>query len=313
MRYLTIFPAICVGIALILSFLALFAGRNNDMLEQYDLLLLNTSHIGLNYFQNLPTKTHSPSSPTPSPTSIGSTIESWVHNATSKVENTVDDIEDDVEEEVKEDIKKIGASIAKEIGLKDFYSIHIMNHCEGYFSPNGTSKRNVTYCSGGAATSAFNLTAHLQQELNQTGLDFNLTNMGWTKDIDEGFHTLKLAFDACFILYVMGIIFTGLAFLSAFVAMVWEGRLTALLNISSVATGSFFLTIASIVVTAAASKAVKTINSDGKSVNINAARGDKFIAMTWAAVALMYISLICWIVEFFLGRKKAKMIPKSLE
>ena len=41
MRLVALFPALCAMIAMILSFLCVFAGTNHDMMESYDLLTVS--------------------------------------------------------------------------------------------------------------------------------------------------------------------------------------------------------------------------------------------------------------------------------
>ena len=311
MRLTAIFPVVCIGIAMILSFLALFAGTNHDMLETYDLLTLNTSRIGYDFFKSH--LNHSSSSSSSSSGGSSSFLGQLFHNATTKIQNAADTIEDKVDQSLEQDLDKAYRSLAHDLGLKDFYSIHIMDHCEGYFSPNGTSKRNVTYCSNRTAMANFNLTQTLQKGLNSTGDPVTLPDLQFPQVLEDGIHSFKLAFNACFILYLIGIIFTISAFCLGFLGILREGRMSAFLNMGCTWSAFFFLTLASIVTTVASTKAANVINDNGKSLNINAARGENFISLTWAAVALMIVAGCCWIGEFLVGRHKAKMIPKALE
>ena len=308
MRLTAIFPVICIGIALILSFLALFAGTNHDMLETYDLLTLNTSRIGYDFF-----KTHlNPPKPSATPSSSGNVFDQLIHNATAKVDGVTAKIEEKVEQEIQENLDKAYHSLARDLGLKDFYSIHIMDHCEGYFKDN-TSARNVTYCSNSTGIADFNITDILQKGLNKTHAPVTLPDLHFPDAINDGIHALKLAFNACFVLYTIGIIFTGVALLLGCLGIFREGRMTVLLNVGSSGAAFFFLMLASIVTTVASTKATKVINDKGKPLNINAARGDNFISLTWATTALMIVATSAWVVELVIGHRKAKMIPKSLQ
>lgn len=63
---------------------------------------------------------------------------SEVASVASKAAKTLGDIEDDIADE-----------LASKLGIHEFYSLHVMDACEGYFSPNTTAKGaklNVTKC-----------------------------------------------------------------------------------------------------------------------------------------------------------------------
>jgi hypothetical protein len=53
MRLTAFFPVLCCTIALILSFLCLFAGHKKGFMEDYHLLTLNTSRLGEGVVNNV--------------------------------------------------------------------------------------------------------------------------------------------------------------------------------------------------------------------------------------------------------------------
>ena len=231
-----------------------------------------------------------------------------IHNATDKA---IDKVEDELEDELEEDVNNVLRSLAKDLGIRDFYSVHVMDYCEGYFQPNGTANRNVTQCSNSTGMFSFNATQALQKELNHTKLNITLEDLHWPSAIDDGIKNLKLAFNATFVFYCIGIIFTGLAFLGSIAGVFLLGRLSAFFNLGLAWSAFFFLMLASAVVTSAATKATNLINKHGLPINVNAARGDKFISLTWAAVALMIVAGVAWLVDFFIGRRMQKKMPKQ--
>ena len=188
-----------------------------------------------------------------------------------------------------------------------------MDYCEGYFNPNGTSNRNVTHCSNSKGMSSFNATEVLQRQLNSGDNPINITlsDLHWPEVIDEGINDLKTAFNATFVLYCMAIVFIGLAFLSSVAGIFLQGRLSALVNMGTAGLGFMFSMIASAVVTYAATKITNLVNKHGEDVNINAARGENFIALTWASTALVLVAGIAWFGDCILNRRKQKMIPKE--
>lgn len=305
MRLTALFPVLCATIALILSFLCVFAGTNHDMIEPYDLFTLNTSRIGVDYFN----KQHNTSTPSLNTTTSGGIFGKFIHNVTTEIKNVTTKVEDNIEEDINNALR----SLAKDIGLHDFYSVHVLDYCEGFFQPNGTSRRNVTYCSNEKGQFSFNVTQVLQRELNASHVNVTLSQIQWPSAISDGIHDLRLAFHATAVFYYIAIIVTGLAFLASIVGVFVHGRISALLNIGLAGLAFLTLMVASAIATSLATKATDVINKYGKDVDINAARGDKFIALTWAGTALMFIAGAAWFGECILGRRKDKMMPKQLQ
>lgn len=303
MRLTAIFPILALGIALVLAFLCTFAGTNKDMLEYYDILTLNTSRIAVDIF-NTTTEDNEPKhmdSDNPF-TNFLNDVGDEIHNAT-----------DSAKAEIEEALNNVVQSFAKSLGLRDFYSLHVLNHCQGYFHPNGTSSRNVTYCTNTTSFSHFNARQTLQTQLNHSGIDVNLTDLHWPDKIDEALGDLKLAFNIMFILYCIGIIGVGLAFFGSILGLFFHGRKSSLGNIFLTQCAFFALLIASAIITVGATKATDAINKFGKPIDVNAARGDRLIAMTWAADILVFLASVAWLVEFMIGRRKEKMIPKQFQ
>ena len=305
MRLTAMFPVLCAMIALILSFLCVFAGTNHDMMEQYDLFTLNTSRIGINYLE----KQHNTSTPSAKNSTSGGIFGSFIHNVTTEIRNATTRLET----EIDDDINNVLRSLARDIGLHDFYSVHVMDYCEGFFSPNGTSKRNVTYCSDEKGQFSFNVTQALQRELNASHVNVTLSQIHWPSAISDGIHDLRLAFHATAVFYYMGIILTGLAFFASIVGVFVHGRVSALLNIGLAWLAFFTLMLASAIATSLATKATNVINKYGKDVDVNAARGDKFIALTWAGTALIFVAGAAWFGECIVGRRMEKKMPKQLQ
>ncbi|KAG9639457.1 hypothetical protein KCU95_g12382, partial [Aureobasidium melanogenum] len=111
--------------------------------------MLNTSRIGTHVFNTTFGSSDSDSN-------IFSSI--W-DNLTSSIRSSLDS-----------DIK----ALAQELGVHDFYSAHLLNYCEGYYTPSSipnttatkpSIRQNVTYCSN--RTSFFHLdpTTALQTKL----------------------------------------------------------------------------------------------------------------------------------------------------
>lgn len=114
-----------------------------------------------------------------------------------------------------------------------------------------------------------------------------------------------------FLLYCIGIATAGLALLGSAAGIFVHGRLGTFINIFLSWLAFLALAIASAIVTAAATKATNIINKHGKAINVNAQRGDSFIAMTWTATAFMLLAGGAWVAECCVGRRKQMKIPKQ--
>ncbi|KAF2850662.1 integral membrane protein-like protein [Plenodomus tracheiphilus IPT5] len=284
MRPTALIPAVCCIAALVLSFLCLFAGHKRGFMEGYDLLTLNTSAVG----ENLLNSSRSSDNP---------------------LTNLLNSISNDVSSEINQ---RIG-DVAERLGIEDFYSAHMLNYCYGQYTPaeaaNATVSeddisKNITGCSQSKAMYKFDPTRIVEDALNRTtGTQVTLDDLDWPSDIQNGIRALNALMAAMFILYVIAICLIFLALLAALFAVITSGRLSACLNFLIATLAFLAIGIASALVTAVVVKATDLINKYGNDVGVEANRGNKFLALTWAATGLMLVVLVAWIVEFCIGRR----------
>ncbi|KAE8450488.1 hypothetical protein EG329_006218 [Mollisiaceae sp. DMI_Dod_QoI] len=292
MRLSALFPMACAIVAFVLSMLCLFAGHKPGFMEDYHIITLNTSTLGHDL---IPTATTSSSS-TPTSTSIGSFISNLAHNVTNTIEGDLDNIIGDVADK-----------LAKELGIKQWYSLHLMDMCEGTYTPNATekgAKLNVSTCSNQTAMYHFDISTQLNQELEVGPLKINLSDIDWPSDIQKGLNDLNVALDATFVLYAIGIAAAGCAILASLVAVFLHGsRLISFGNWGLASLSFITLLIASIIVTVIQSKATHLINKYGNEIGVYAYKGGKYLTLTWVAVAMMFLAMMAWVVEFCVGRR----------
>lgn len=139
-------PIICSLAATILAFLILFAGKSPNFMEDAHMIMLNTSSLGKNL---VPTAT-SGGGDKPTTTSDGcnglpgflakgcSAATSAVGSVATQAAGVLSDVENDIADK-----------LAAKLGIKQFYSLHVMDSCEGDFSPNATATDagyNVSSC-----------------------------------------------------------------------------------------------------------------------------------------------------------------------
>ncbi|TVY94534.1 SUR7 family protein [Lachnellula willkommii] len=295
MRATALLPMACAIVGFVLSMLCLFAGHKPGFMEEYHIITLNTSTLGHNLIDKAVTTTTS-STATPTATSIGSLLSGIKHNITDTIEGDLNGILNDVADK-----------LSQKLGIKQWYSLHLMDSCEGTYAPNATEKGadlNITTCSNETAMFHFNIEKHLNQQLEAGGLHINLTDLDFPDDIQKGLNDLTTALNATFVLYCIGIAAAGLAILTALIAFFLSGsRLISFGNLGLTSLSFAALLIASIIVTVVMNKASHLINKYGNAIGLYAYKGGKYLTITWVAVAVMAAASLCWVVEFCVGRR----------
>lgn len=155
MKFLVALPLVFSMAAFVLTMLALFAGYKQDFMEDYSIMVFNTSTLGQNWLQNEASgrgssTTSSTASTTPTPTdksgfSPGGFLSSIEASATAAVGS----LESSAADALNQIGNDITGKLSKELGIEQFYSLHIMDLCEGDYAPNATASnqwRNVSSC-----------------------------------------------------------------------------------------------------------------------------------------------------------------------
>lgn len=153
----------------------------------------------------------------------------------------------------------------------------------------------------------FDPEATLQKQLDESGLafDVDLEDLDWPEEIDQGMRALAVAQHAVFILYCITIAFIFVALVASLACVfVAQGRVGSFVNVVLDLLAFLAVGIASGIVTAVAMKAAELINRYGDDVGVSAQRGGKFLAVTWAATALMLLSSSVWCFECVKGRRE---------
>jgi hypothetical protein len=200
---------------------------------------------------------------------------------------------------------------AEKAGVKEFYSLYVLDYCEGSYTGAAATKLQATFCSG--HLKRITPGAALQADLAKAGhADINIESFGWDPEIDEKFGLLYDVMEAGLALYACAI---GFSFFAICCSVVWflskHGRcwiiLTSLFAFLAFLTGG----VASGATTAIAVKGTSIFNQYGENINVVASRGNKFMALTWAMTAVAFIAWMCSFVAMCLPsarRDRAKRI-----
>ncbi|KAL8923129.1 MAG: hypothetical protein Q9208_004813 [Pyrenodesmia sp. 3 TL-2023] len=208
---------------------------------------------------------------------------------------------------IKGEVNDLVADIARKLNIHDFYSAHLLNYCEGYYTPSAVANatvdpdKNVTKCSNQTAMFHFDPSSVIQKEL-KPGID--LTDLKWPSAIKDAVHAVEMASKVMFVLYCIGVATIGLALLGAFLGVFSGGRMAALVNNMLSLLAMLSLGIASTIVSVIMAKVVNEVNEHGTDIGVTATKGKTFLGMTWAATGLMLVAAIAWIYEFVTFRRQ---------
>ncbi|KAI4282344.1 MAG: hypothetical protein L6R38_003024 [Xanthoria sp. 2 TBL-2021] len=274
MRLTALFPLLCTLVAFILSLLCIFAGSKRGYIEHADIFTLNTSMLG---------------------------------RTTLDTSKSSSSLLNSIENSIKGEVNDLIADVAKALNIHDFYSAHLLNYCEGYFTPGPLANKtvdpdkNVTQCSNQTALFHFDPTAAIQKELKP---GISLADLRWPSAIKDAVHAVEIASKAMFVLYCVGAAATGPALAGAFLGVLSDGRAAPLINNALASLALLALGIASAIASVIMSKVVHEINQHGNDVGISASKGKTFLGMTWAATVLMAFAAVAWIYEFVAHRRR---------
>ncbi|KAI4244125.1 MAG: hypothetical protein L6R40_003109 [Gallowayella cf. fulva] len=138
-----------------------------------------------------------------------------------------------LENSIKGEVNDLIGDIARKLNIHDFYSAHLLDYCEGFFTPGPIGNKtvdvdkNVTRCSNHTAMFHFDPTSVIQKELKP---GISLADLHWPSAIKDAVHAVELASKAMFVLYCIGVAATGLALGGAFLGVFSEGRAAPLIN-----------------------------------------------------------------------------------
>ncbi|KAB8292445.1 hypothetical protein EYC80_008166 [Monilinia laxa] len=310
MQPLASIPMVCSTVTFVLAMLCLFAGNKPGFMEDYHIVTLNTSEVGQNL---IPTKT-SGSDSTPTSISVGGIVSSLSSISPAGIVSGLSGliprepgIGDDIANALGDIENGIADKVAKTLGIQDWYSLHLMDMCEGTYTPNATANGaglNVSSCTNQTAMYHFDINSIISEQLSIGPLHLNLSDINWPSAIQDGLDTLSTALNATFVFYCIGSAAAGLAVLTSLAAIFITSRLFSFLNWGLASLGLFALGIASIIVTVLQNKAAHIINKFGNDIGLYAYKGHKYLVLTWVATAFIAVAAIAWIGIFFLGRRQ---------
>ncbi len=148
MRFLALFPLACAIAGFVLSLLCLLAGDSPGYMEDYHVIAVSASSLPLRLHAltlqlNTSTLGHNLVQTAASSSSGSSQISSWISGISSTIQGDLNAIENNVADK-----------LAQYLGIQQWYSLHLLDMCEGMYSPNATTPNagyNVTSCTNRTA------------------------------------------------------------------------------------------------------------------------------------------------------------------
>ncbi|PHH92572.1 hypothetical protein CDD83_6734 [Cordyceps sp. RAO-2017] len=303
-RLVVILPLVLAFVSFVLSSITLFSGHKQGFMEDYAIVRLNTSMIG----HNLVDKAKDG----------GAKGDEGKDGPLGRLQSWWDDKKSDAKDKIDSAKGKVAGKIAGKIGLSQWYSLHIMDACEGSFEPDPTAPNaglNTTNCTTSAPAHRLNLTQILDHKLNVGRLGVGLNDLGWTDSVQDKLDILNDTLLGLFIVYVLGMGLSGLSMLLNLAALFLLGKSGAvvLANFMAASLAALCCIIGSVITTAAGSKAVDQINKRGARVGLAAERGSKFYIIGWITTGFMFAVTAFWLVQFLLLRRKRAAVLKTME
>ena len=203
--------------------------------------------------------------------------------------------------------------MAAVMGISQFYSLHVMNVCEGTFAPNVTftgAWRNVSSCTVQLNAQQLNISQLIDNELNANFVDGgSLERIGGSKSLQNALNRIPTIGLVLAVFYILACCAAGLCLLltgASLVTRATHGRETVLANMGAASGAALALLIAGLVSAVAAKSTVDSINRLGKdTIGMEAVHGGKFESLTWAAFGMMVVVALFWLHELHGDAKKA--------
>lgn len=159
----------------------------------------------------------------------------------------------------------------------------------------------------------------LDHDLGVGPFTLNLADLGLVQDIQSGINTVSKFASAPVVIYFFAVAFIGLSMLGSIGAVFLIRRtqhsgdsfdsgnrrsfeistkLLIMANLGLASSAVLALLIGNLVMTIGMNKVVEEVTEHASKYGLNAYKGTKFLATTWAAFALMLLAAIWWVIEF---------------
>lgn len=277
MRLFGFVPILLTAAALVLTFLCLFAGHQQGVLEHYQVLTVNVSQIGEQVFLQ-------------------------IAEGDSTVQQLLGALPDNVQSAIAQGVN----TAAQQLGIPEFYQAHIMTVCEGNYDPQAVPSdavsrsdisRDVTSCSTMRAGYRFDPREQVQESLDERGLSIDVSQLGWPQELDDALSLIEPITLGAFILYVANCAIIFISLCLCIVALFASGRGSACCNVGFSFLALLVSAATSAIMTVIAVLGPDLINQYGQDFGVSATGGTNFLILTWVATGCLLVTCLMWCVD----------------
>ena len=220
--------------------------------------------------------------------------------ATSDACNKGAEIANDAVQLTADVINKALGSVAKAIGIKEYYSVHIGALCEGNYDPlfsDPKAKPKVQKCSRKFHAEQTDLSKKLDDELQVGPFKFKLSDLDLVEGIQKAFDLIPRALAAMAYFFLFAVLGLVLGMLLAAGRVVCEyvmqrmQKVVLLAAMGSMGFGWAASLIGAIGVTAVAEKVKKEVNKNGDKFGMSAATSPALYFLLWGSLVFSTVAL----------------------
>ncbi|SPQ18410.1 62f6d8e3-0231-49d6-aed1-f976079fa266 [Thermothielavioides terrestris] len=284
--------ALCFLTAFILMIVAVIAGVKPGFLEDYELLLINTSALGKNISIDAVPNTLLPTRTTAIDCSnaggfLGQACDSAA-SAVASASSAVDDAAGDAADKASGIANSVANSLADKLHIPDFYAFYALKLCEGDFTPSGGC--NFTTCHSyrpnHANTISALLDATLSLDLGPLGRNISLSDIGITQSLKSALEYSNAVLQGAAGLIFLSIAGTILAFVVSVLCLLAypdnQPRAVARVSfwiLTFAASAAFLLVLGWLVGVITSLVAERRVNDAGAVVGVSAAVGTNEVSV----------------------------------
>ncbi|CAJ2504606.1 Uu.00g120000.m01.CDS01 [Anthostomella pinea] len=299
------FPFLCslVAFGLVITALTAGAGSLQQQLEEYHILAVSYPLISQSGFEH-DIKYSGTNVVQLNASSFGhafslNTPKDETDQDDSYLDNVLDNLSDDLSGSLSGIFNEPVDTVTRLFNISRWYSLHLNSYCKGNFSPS--SALNVTSCIRRVRSNTFNLTDIFFCDIKTipNGLDIDSLLPSGTQQV---VNYLSDFFLAALLAYAVGYGLTGVSVLLCVILPVCLQRAQyskpIMVQVLVAILAFLILVIGSGITVFISNKSVSRINHFGEGIGISASSGTKFIAVSWAASALMFILCLYWTILY---------------
>ncbi|KAK4160785.1 hypothetical protein QBC43DRAFT_359072 [Cladorrhinum sp. PSN259] len=210
-------------------------------------------------------------------------------------------------------VNKALGSVAKAIGVKEYYSVHIGNLCEGEYKPlfsDPKAEVNVQKCTPKFSVAETDLSKKLDGELSVGPFKFKYSDIGIVDTLQDVLDLIPRLLAAMGFFFLFATLSIAAAFLgsAAIVASDFTGKAQGVQKILTLAT-LFFLSVGWIMggigtvgITFAAEKIKKEVNENGAKFGMSANTSGGLYFLMWTSSILAGIAVACMAYSYYASR-----------